>query len=907
MKRWGYGWKRIAGAGAVVALCAFAFAWFGMMGAPLGQQPNAGEAPAAEPAVLLAGEDAAISGEAAMSAESTMAGEAAQPYGGAPYEPGVVLVTLEGGANPDQVLAQLAADTGLNGLSVQDSGAGYALLALPEGMATEEAVNVINASGSVGAAQPNFIYTVQGEDAAGSGESPSAYVAATMGALATQADPNDPLLAEQWALTSINVSGAWEKVPSDRHVGVAILDEGFNVDHEDLKSRVKDRYNAAGGARTDVSPSVSGSNVTQGHGTHVAGIIGAETNNGVGVAGVTGNHADLVLVKVYNASGTATSATLVNAYDYLFTKAEALNIRVVNCSVGSTRSNGPTGDDAAVHARIDKAHDEYGIVTVCSAGNAGGTSDATSYNFPSDYEKAVSVMSLARIANGDGTYRVERLSTSSYNASTTTQDDAGKNICAPGGSIMSTFWKNGAADNDSNYGELSGSSMAAPHVAGVLALMFAARPELTAPEAVSRLYESATDLGPTGWDPGYGYGEVNAVAALSQEAIDIKEAHITWPACVFTGEPQKPTPVVKLNGVALKAGTDFTVTHPVDGSSWVAGTPTATINAKGAFYKGSVESQYTIEPADIADAEITLAATSYKYDGEAKEPRVATAKFGTRTLNNGVDFTVSYEDNIEVGTANAVLTGKSNFTGTKKVPFKIVGESSDPGIDDPVSDELSQYAGTARKSKFTDLVPTEWYMQTKAGTGAFPNTETLYLDYVMYNNLMGGYANTALFGPSDTLKRAEAATIIYRLANPGSAATTDPAYYAQRNDTNMVDVEAGAYYTAAVNWCFENQVITGFLFDDHAEFRPFDNISREQIATIVARYCTACQGKAQAASDISGYSDYSRISAWARSGVSYCLNKGIMSGYSGKNAFGPQDDTNRAQMAKIIAVVATSD
>lgn len=931
MKRWSFGWKRIAGTGAIVALCAFAFVWFGMLGAPLGQQPNTGKASSPQPATLLAGDEAtADSGDGSAEAGATGEGSSAEPFGGAPYEQGVVLVSLEEGANPDQAIAQLAADTGLSGLAVQDAGEGYALLALPEGVSTEQAVNAINAS-DVAAAQPNFIYELQDDATVSAGDSLSTYAAGTIDMLATQAMPNDPDLGQQWGLESINVFSAWDKVAmkTGSNIGVAILDEGFNLTHEDLPAPVA-TYNSVT-KTTDVSPSTEGG-VDIGHGTHVAGIVGAVANNGKGIAGVADNHADLVLVKVFGLTNTssgrkytATSATLTAAYDYLFTIAKERNIRVVNCSVGMTKEN-LSDEDKVVHDRIDKAFNTYNMVTVCSAGNSGNTS----YNFPSDYETAVSVMSLERVKNADGTYGVKRLASSSYNASTNTPDGPGKNICAPGAEIYSTCWSNsGSVDNAKYYKKLNGSSMAAPHVAAVLALMFIDKPNLTAAEAVSRLYQSATDLGAEGWDPDFGYGEVNALAALNQDAISLKDAHVSWPACTYTGKTQNPTPVVKVNGVALQAGTDFTVSYPKDAGAYVAGDHTVTINASSAFYTGSTSSTYTIAPADIADAQATLAETSYKYDGKAKEPKVTSVTFGDRTLNKGVDFTVSYKDNKEAGTAKAVLTGMRNFTGTKEIPFQITdgnnnggnnngngggngNNGGNNGYSDDAAEDIAASEGYAAKSSLTDLDKGDWYMQAGDGKGSFPGTQTLFLDYTLAQGLMNGYRDSdgvvRSFGPNSNLTRAESATIIYRLANPGSVDTTDPAHYATENTTGLPDVEVGKYYTAAVNWCVKNNIVTGYKNDagQYYAFGPNDNITREQIATIIARYRTTYLGKPTASADIAGYGDYAKIGTWARSGVSYCLSKGIMSGYAGSNTFGPQDLATRAQMAKIIAVTATA-
>ena len=233
------------------------------------------------------------------------------------------------------------------------------------------------------------------------------------------------------------------------------------------------------------------------------------------------------------------------------------------------------------------------------------------------------------------------------------------------------------------------------------------------------------------------------------------------------------------------------------------------------------------------------------------------------------------------------------------------GDTGDTGDAGGGVDDIAACAGYAAKSGLTDLDPNDWYMQVGEGKGSFPGTNTLYLDFTLSKGIMQGYSGSTLFGPNAFLTRAEGATILYRLANPDSVDTTDPAHYATENTTGMSDVETGKFYTAAVNWCVKNGVITGFKYDGYALFKPYDNITREQIATIVARYCTVYLGGAEASADIAGYSDFGRISEWARSGVSYCKAKGVMSGYGGSGAFGPQEQATRAQMSKIIAVAAT--
>ena len=326
--------------------------------------------------------------------------------------------------------------------------------------------------------------------------------------------PNDPRASEQWALESIHAFDAWEllkKQPAQR-VSVAIIDEGFELTHQDLTSNLvatgPDSYavfNAVDGS-ANVSE-VSGANY---HGTHVAGIIAAEADNGVGVAGVSYNQA-IVPIKVFylNSEGLPRTRTsyVADAYAYIMKHRAEYNIRVVNISFGIFgRGYGP---DVALEKAITEAHDA-GIVTVASAGNAEPTRPTPTDNYPSDYNQVVAVINLCTTPpSPDNPNGVEMYNTSNYNRSFEDGTfETCKNIAAPGTDILSTY-------SNSGYSNKTGTSMAAPCVSGVLAMMFAARPELSADDAVATLYATATDLGAEGFDAETGYGEVNAAAALN--------------------------------------------------------------------------------------------------------------------------------------------------------------------------------------------------------------------------------------------------------------------------------------------------------------------------------------------------------------------------------------------------------
>ena len=204
---------------------------------------------------------------------------------------------------------------------------------------------------------------------------------------------------------------------------------------------------------------------------------------------------------------------------------------------------------------------------------------------------------------------------------------------------------------------------------------------------------------------------------------------------------------------------------------------------------------------------------------------------------------------------------------------------------------LPSYAGEAKKAGFTDLAAGEWYLNEG---GMFPGTKTLYLDYTIARGLMSGYtgARKGQFGPDDDLSRGMAATIIYRMATGRTADTTN-----NNVATKFGDVPKGAWYAAAVKWCAENGVVTGYSGTDR--FGPEDPITREQLATVIGRYMDP---KAEAGDDVSQFKDASSISDYAKGGIAYCCANGIMTGIGDTGNFQPGGKATRCQMSKVIAV-----
>ena len=134
----------------------------------------------------------------------------------------------------------------------------------------------------------------------------------------------------------------------------------------------------------------------------------------------------------------------------------------------------------------------------------------------------------------------------------------------------------------------------------------------------------------------------------------------------YDGSKKKPSATVRSGNKTLTSGTDFTVSYS---NNVNVGTASAVITGKG-NYSGSITKEFIITPADFSKLTASLAAGTFSYDGTEKKPEV-TVKSGSKQLTSGTDFTVSYTDNINVGTAKAVITGKGNYSGTITKSFKI--------------------------------------------------------------------------------------------------------------------------------------------------------------------------------------------------------------------------------------------
>ncbi|MCX7844442.1 MAG: S8 family peptidase [Candidatus Bipolaricaulota bacterium] len=258
--------------------------------------------------------------------------------------------------------------------------------------------------------------------------------------------PNDPGYAYQWALPKIQAPQAWDLTTGSSAIRIAILDTGIDQDHEDLRAKIVANRNFT------TSPTVDD---RQGHGTHVAGIAAAVTNNARGVAGV-GFNAVLMNVKVLDDNGSGQYSWIANGIVW----AADNGAHVINMSLGGPATS------STLEAAVRYAYSR-GVVLVAAAGNE----NTSSPSYPAYYPECIAV---AATDQNDA-----KASFSNYGAWV--------DIAAPGVSIYSTLPNHTNRTGVRNYGYLSGTSMAAPHVAGVAALIKARYPTLTNAQIAQRL------------------------------------------------------------------------------------------------------------------------------------------------------------------------------------------------------------------------------------------------------------------------------------------------------------------------------------------------------------------------------------------------------------------------------------
>ncbi len=333
-------------------------------------------------------------------------------------------------------------------------------VSVPEGKSVQQYIKEITNNSSVQYAEPNYIVK------------------------AFSTIPNDPSYSLQWGLPLIKAPEAWDITKGDASVVVAVIDSGIDTTHPDLKNKYSGGWNFYDGDNNvaDVT----------GHGSHVSGIIAAETDNGIGIAGVSWRSI-IMPIRIMDSAGTSDSVKLANGLHY----AADHGAKVINMSLGGADFS-QTVADAVTYAH------NIGCVMVAASGNE----NHAPVCYPAAFPEVIAVSAV------------------DYVGSVTSYSNIGPEIavCAPGGDISNQIY---STIRNSAYGYEYGTSMATPFVSGLAALLFSKYPGITKDRVVYAITSEAENPHGKIHDNYYGWGIINMAKSLGDDISP--EVHVIAP------------------------------------------------------------------------------------------------------------------------------------------------------------------------------------------------------------------------------------------------------------------------------------------------------------------------------------------------------------------------------------------
>ncbi len=417
--------------------------------------------------------------------------------------------------------------------------------------------------------------------------------------------PNDPKFSNQWALPDMNLPAAWDTTKGSNTVKVGVIDSGLYRYHEDLQGSNFltgfDVYNNTVGVTSDMV----------GHGTMVASVIGASTNNLKGVAGACWN-VSIVPYKVADPYGDIYSDDVISA----IMRAADEGCDVINMSFGCYVS------DKATEDAINYAYSK-GCIVVAASGNEGSSSNTYSgkYSYPASYNHVISAAA------------VNNTNTSSYFSQHNNQVD----VCAPGESVLVA-----SADGIAAYSQVNGTSFSSPYVAAVAALARSMDDGITQDYFEKLIKETSTDLGTSSYDNYYGWGLINA-----QKIVQAAEHPIVLG--------------VQDNGIytTAKTITFSSGTATLNGSSFASGTTISTSGNYTLDVTNSSNNKTTVHfTIDTTPLELVGIQNNASYNTD----KSIVFNYGTATLN-GTAINSGYVVSAE-GSYNVVLTSPYGISVT---------------------------------------------------------------------------------------------------------------------------------------------------------------------------------------------------------------------------------------------------
>jgi len=675
---------------------------------------------------------------------------------------------------------------------------------------------------------------------------------------------------EDWGIQAANIPAAWNSNFTGEGVKIAVIDSGI-APHSDLA--------LAGGIST--VNYTSSYYDDQGHGTHVAGIIGARHNN-FGVRGVA-YESELYAVKAFDQEGSAYLSDIIEGINWSISN----DMDIINLSAGTQ------SESAALRSVVDQAY-ANGLLIVAAAGNDGapdGLEDTV--DFPARYPSAIGVGAID----------------SSFRRATFSSTGPAVEVAAPGVRILSTYLGN-------QYAYLSGTSMATPYVTGELALLKQAYPQLSNEKLRQLLIDHTRDAGPAGRDPLFGYGIIQA-SSFTQD-MDLEEENpltgIMLSTNSLSGIPGDTTNVTvtasyanedteNVTNEATWTSSNTAVVTVTNGQVKLTGYGNATITATYGNYSAVIivnvpEPEPEPNPAIKLEANPTIlvgqrgesihvtATATFKngnvqdVTNEAKwssaNPAIAAVSRGKVELKGygSTTITLTYEDQstmivvnspepqpapnpvVKLETNSPSLSGKPgdvlNITASatfkdgeiQNVTNEARWSSSDPTVAVVSSGkvELKTYGSTTITVTYAgeSAVMTVEVLEPRHNVHSFQDVSSFYapaVDYLVRHQITQGFSDTE-FGVSRQIIRADAAIWLARELNLTTTSATE---------SGFTDVPERA--ERAVSALKEAGIING---KTAISFGAYDPLTRGEMAIILQRaYNLSSNGKSSAFTDVS--------------------------------------------------------
>lgn len=492
--------------------------------------------------------------------------------------------------------------------------------------------------------------------------------------------PNDLYYSYQWHLDNttyggIHAESAWN-VTRGAGVVVAVIDTGIAYENYFIYSQAPDLANTSFVAGYDFINNDTHPNDDNGHGTHVAGTVAQSTNNNIGVAGVA-YEASLMPVKVLDKSGSGSYADVAEGIRW----AADHGANVISLSLGGPSSS------LALQEAVAYAYNN-GVVVVAASGNENGV-----VGYPAAYDDYV-------IAVGATRFDETRAPYSNYGSSL--------DIVAPGGDLQVD--QNGDSYGDGvlqqtfsgsyssfNYYFFQGTSMATPHVAGVAALVIANGNAATPDQVRAALESSADDLGATGRDNFYGYGLVNAAAALT-----------------YAAGPVDNPPTVSLTAPVANATVSGTVSITADASD-------DNVITQVDFYIDNIHlGSDSFAPYGISWDTTTASEGVHTVKATAVDSAAQTANSSVSvTVDNVVDPTLLvFSDSFEVSEWNGLWTEDAQNDWFRSTQRATQGTRS-AEVDGLANDAALTSAAVNMSGRTNAIVVFDWLIENSLDTGEY--------------------------------------------------------------------------------------------------------------------------------------------------------------------------------------------